>query len=46
MKLHNDVAKIGCAFAFILTFLSPVKVQADTLLGLYFSASNWQPDFS
>ncbi len=46
MKLHYNVAKIGCAFALILTFVSPVKVQADTLLGLYFSASHWQPDFS
>jgi len=46
MKSQNNVAIIGCVFAFILTLVSPIKIKADTLFGIYFSASSWQPDFS
>ncbi len=34
------------ALVIAMSVVAPVSLKADTILGVYLSASNWQPDFS
>ena len=46
MKKFNCKSITIKALALALSVVVPVSLKADTILGVYLSASSWQPDFS
>lgn len=46
MKKFNHKSITIKALALALSVIAPVSLKADTILGIYLSVGNWQPDFS
>ena len=46
MKTFNRKSITLKALVLAMSVVAPVSLKADTILGIYISASSWQPDFS